>query len=798
VNKNEELSNEKSIDTVSIQNTEQLWDLIAEYLRRFYQAWEQKSASFCSDGLTTVNSNAAPDIKSDPKTGHDQPELPDINGFLPKSPLPLRQLSLIELIKVDMELRFEHFQPFKSVHDYSTEFPELIHDGKVNEELLFEEVDLCKRHHRSINSAELLDRFPAQRETILKLLSTDNQISPNVDQSKGKTRTQTRVLRKPISLRNIKPGTRIDDFELLIELGKGSFATVFLARQFSMQRLVALKISSDRGDEPKTLAQLDCKNIVRVFDVRDILDPPCRLLYMKFVAGGSLHDIITQSKELSLVDRTGEFLLSVIDERASKTGQDAPLDSRTRHRLLSMKWFEVVFWIGSQIGEGLAYAHKNQVLHRDLKPANVLLTTEGVPQIVDFNVSFCEDVEGSTAESFFGGSLAYMSPEQLEAFDPTHPRKPNSLSASSDIFSLGVIIWEMLFGQRPYQDQVRDTDFPQMLRQLVEHREAFLDNLNIPEDAKLWDIDLKGLFAKLLEPNPDNRCQKANAIAGELRLLSDQRSRNLLRPAETTFSRLMKRWLVSFVIAAVVLPSLGAAVFNYFYNFKSIIEPKGESVATIFEQVQLIINATAFPIGIGILMFLGWTLRTRIKRLNSKENRHGEANSAFELRRHITRLPLICVIIPISIWTLAGLAYPVAMNIAGSALTWSDSLHFVTSLILCGLIAAVYPFFLTAFTAIRVWYPIAFKTEQIQHEDIRMIDQFIGRSWFFMALAALLPTFSILLMVTTQVESDRNLLAILAGTSFFGLGLIFMIFQKLQRHLTTVRFCIEGLLQGNE
>lgn len=787
MNNNEELSNEKSIDTVSIQNTEQMWDLVAEYLRRFYQAWEQKSASFCSDGLTTVNSNAAPDIKSDPATEHELSELPDIYEFLPKSPLPLRQLSLIELIKIDMELRLEHFQTFKSVLDYSIDFPELIHDGKINEELLFEEVNLCKRRHRSVNSAELLNLFPAQRETILKLLGDENQIASN-----------SIPFKRPISLQNIQAGTRIDDFELLIELGRGSFATVFLARQFSMQRLVALKISSDHGDEPKTLAQLDCKNIVRVFDVRDILDPPCRLLYMKFVAGGSLHDIITQSKELSSVDRTGEFLLSVIDERASKTGQDAPLDSRTRHRLLRMQWFEVVFWIGSQIGEGLAYAHKNQVLHRDLKPANVLLTTEGVPQIVDFNVSFCEDVEGSTAESFFGGSLAYMSPEQLEAFDPSHPRKPNSLSASSDIFSLGVIIWEMLFGKRPYQDQVRDTDFPQMLRQLVEHREAFLDNLNIPEDAKSWDIDLKGLFAKLLEPNPDNRCQKASAIAGELRLLSDQRSRNLLRPAESTLSRLMKRWLVSFVIAAVVLPSLGAAVFNYFYNFKSIIEPKGESVATIFEQVQLVINATAFPIGIGILMSLGWTLRSRIKRLNSEENRHGEANSAFELRRHITRLPLICVIIPILIWTLAGLAYPVAMNIAGSALTWSDSLHFVTSLILCGLIAAVYPFFLTAFMAIRVWYPIAFKTEEIQHEDIRMIDQFIGQSWFFMALAALLPTFSILLMVTTQVESDRNLLAILAGTSFFGLGLIFMIFQKLQRHLTTVRFCIEGLLEGNE
>lgn len=783
-----------------------MWDLLAENLDRFYQAWEKKSAGFCVDGLTTLNSNPQPaekkqlDSESDLQTDTENRDeaLPRIVDFLPASPLPLRQMTLNELIKADMELRLEHHQPFKSIHDYSLEFPELIRDGKVSEELLFEEVDLCKRFHRSIHPTELLSQFPGQREVIEKLLASDKEAAPNEHHSNATAHTRTRQLRKSLSLRSIQPGTRIDDFDLLIELGKGSFATVFLARQVSMQRLVALKVSSDRGDEPKTLAQLDCKNIVRVFDVRDIDQPPCRLLYMKFVPGGTLQDIISQAKSLAPKDRTGELLLSIIDERAAKTGQDAPLDSRTRQRLLKMKWFEVVFWIGSQIGEGLAYAHKHQVLHRDLKPANVLLTTEGVPQIVDFNVSFCEDVEGSSAETFFGGSLAYMSPEQLEAFDPAHPRKPQSLNGTSDIFSLGVIIWEMLFGKRPYEDLKHDADFSKVLQKLVEQRGKFTEELSIPEDAQSWDIDLKGLFEKILEPAPNHRSQDAKAIAGELQLLSDQRSRTLLRPTESTFSWMMKRWLILFVIAAVVVPSLAAAVFNYFYNFKSIIEPKGEAVATIFEQVQLVINATAFPIGIGLLAFFGWKLRTRIKRLHNKTGPGASLHSTFETRRHIIWLPLVCVVIPISIWTLAGLAYPIAMNIAGSSLTISDSLHFVTSLILCGLIASVYPFFLTTFVAIRVWYPLAFRTDEIQHDDIRLIDNLTARSWFFMSLAVLLPTFSILLMVTTQVEGDRELLAYLAGVSFFGLGVIFVIFQKLQRHLTTVRFCIEGLLQGNE
>ena len=70
----------------------------------------------------------------------------------------------------------------------------------------------------------------------------------------------------------VEVGEKLDDFDLLARLGKGAFATVFLARQRSMQRLVALKVSSDRGAEPQTLAQLDHANIVRVYDQRQIPD----------------------------------------------------------------------------------------------------------------------------------------------------------------------------------------------------------------------------------------------------------------------------------------------------------------------------------------------------------------------------------------------------------------------------------------------------------------------------------------------------------------------------------------------
>ena len=93
-------------------------------------------------------------------------------------------------------------------------------------------------------------------------------------------------------LTQIEVGQRLDDFDLLVELGSGVFARVFLARQRSLQRLVAVKISANRGNEPQTLAQLDHDYIVRVFDQRILRDRDWRLLYMQYLPGGTLLDLV--------------------------------------------------------------------------------------------------------------------------------------------------------------------------------------------------------------------------------------------------------------------------------------------------------------------------------------------------------------------------------------------------------------------------------------------------------------------------------------------------------------------------
>ncbi len=195
---------------------------------------------------------------------------PEIGAFLPVGPEEVRRVVIVELAKIDLGERKRRGLP-KAPEEYIREFPEV--------------------------EAELARLFGA------------NTTQPS---------SSHRPARAPD---DIAPGDKLDDFDLVALLGEGQFAKVFLARQRSMQRLVALKVSGARGAEAETLAQLDHPNIVRVYDRRSLPDRDLHFVYMAYLPGGTLLDLLERVRKISQPERCGKTLLHAVDAALERRGE---------------------------------------------------------------------------------------------------------------------------------------------------------------------------------------------------------------------------------------------------------------------------------------------------------------------------------------------------------------------------------------------------------------------------------------------------------------------------------------------
>ena len=198
-------------------------------------------------------------------------------------------------------------------------------------------------------------------------------------------------------------------------------------------------------------------------------------------------------------------------------------------------------WLGRRLADALDYADRRGVLHRDLKPANVLLTADGAPKLADFNISYAHHVPGANPVAYFGGSLAYMSPEQLEAARPGSRRAAADLDTRSDLYALGMMLWELLTGRRPFDDDAALTRLAgatsrvaipnrNALDQLLALRrrpieQRFLDDL--PADCP---ATLRRVLLRCLQPDRDDRPANGREVAAQFDLCLDARARDLVDP----------------------------------------------------------------------------------------------------------------------------------------------------------------------------------------------------------------------------------------------------------------------------
>ncbi|MEC3913775.1 serine/threonine-protein kinase [Nocardia sp. CDC160] len=607
-------------------------------------------------------------------------------------------------------------------------------------------------------------------------------------------------------LDRIEIGQRIDDFDLLTSLGSGAFARVFLARQRSLQRLVAVKISADHGTEPQTLAQLDHDYIVRVFDQRLMSDlrtetgRRLRLLYMQFLPGGTLLGVLRWVRATPAAERSGRLLLDAVDAAMEEKGEIRPTDSSVRAELAGLSWPETVAWLGRRLAEALDYADGHGVLHRDVKPANVLLTAEAVPKLADFNISFSRNLDGTSPVSYFGGSLSYMSPEQLEACHPGTATNAADLDTRADIFSLGVVLWELLTGAKPFDDSTAgpgDHGDRTTLEAMLDRRRSGVDTAALDRVPSDCPAALRRVLLTCLRPDRDHRWASGSVLAKQLDMCLDERARDLVDPPPHSWRMRLRPWLIPLVTLFVAVPNTLASLYNIAHNRAFIISHLSESAMRTFVLTTATVNLVFFPLGTIIIAYL-----CRSVILVPRGLRRGRDYDPDTLRRARADVLLAgerISLVVFSLWVIAGLTFPLTLRLTASDLPVRGVVHFLVSLVVCGAIAVAYPFFLVTFYLVRCIYPMYLRHGDISAEDAVWLHRLGRRCTNYLAVAASIPLLAVAGVTFLPPDDIPRVIVAVRVLSVGGIAAfvaVYIMFRALEADLAALERVVSPVRPG--
>jgi serine/threonine protein kinase/Tfp pilus assembly protein PilF len=387
----------------------------------------------------------------------------ELSEFLPPPDHPHYQNVLVELVRVDLELRFRRGRR-KRIEAYLEEFPGLRQDREALDSIAYEEYRLRCRARECPAVAEYQERFGIDLADWMRLHApgSDPLRSPGTTTSSAPGGAQDGLeltaliwLHSADSEAPAHPATRavaelllsrdpagmgVLGFEVIRELGRGVKSRVYLAQQQDLaDRKVVLKVSSDVLREPHLLAQLQHTHIVPIYSVHTAT--PFQVFSMPYFGATTLADVGCALRQQKGLPPSGRWLADLLAAR----GVDQEASPRLR-RLESLTYVQSILWLGARLAEGLEHAHQKGIVHGDIKPANLLIGDDGQPLLLDFNLARELHQNGDTPDAYFGGTLPYMPPEQLRA--PSEEGCPTG--PQGDLYALGVVLSELLTGRPLY------------------------------------------------------------------------------------------------------------------------------------------------------------------------------------------------------------------------------------------------------------------------------------------------------------------------------------------------------------
>ena len=315
---------------------------------------------------------------------------------------------------------------------------------------------------------------------------------------------------------NLSSGTRLGRYEIRALLGSGGMGEVYLAYDRDLEREIAIKVlrdgSGDSGDrlrrfeqEAKAASALHHPNIAHVYEIGS--QDNLRFIAMELVQGETLRDRLARGP-MPIAD--------VLD-------------------------------IGTQIAAAISAAHKSSVIHRDIKPENVIIMSEGYAKVLDFGLAKLREIRGDDAATLLKtrpgvamGTISYMAPEQLVGGDVT---------PAADVFSLGVVLYEMLTGHRPFEGATST----EIVSAILTKTPRALHEVRSDVPPKL-----EAVIRKALAKDVDERYRDATEMYEQLRLMS--REGVVVVPVGRTRQRATA---VVIAVAVVAIGAISAGVWKW-------------------------------------------------------------------------------------------------------------------------------------------------------------------------------------------------------------------------------------------
>jgi hypothetical protein len=365
-----------------------------------------------------------------------------------------------------------------------------------------------------------------------------------------------------------------------------------------------------------------------------------------------------------------------------------------------------------------------------------------------------------------------MSPEQMEVFLGADRTLADSLDERSDLFTLGILMWELLTGQRPFGDAGICEPSPTSLGRLAARRRQPLDSStfrSLPADCPARLIEV---LQSLLQPIREQRPASADGVKRQFELCLRPDVERLARPQRFGFLAAVGRHPLPFLIVAAVVSNLVMCALNIAYNMEEILRHvEDRNVSSVFETQVVVINPIAYLIGIGTLVALAWPVVKSVKRRTSNPSTDVAGSSRYAQRSLL--LGRIVALVSGIEWTVSGLVFPVWLQFALGTPTGLDArqyVHFFGSQAVCGLLAATMTFFLVTWYSLRALTPALVDPN---HDDPQMwlaLNRLsLETVGYTRATFAVVPI-ALLLMPLVRTESRWT---------FFALGLVGLLAWRL-------------------